>query len=49
MDGGLRVNIFIRELYKKLGYNKIKSAPFTIKMVNQKKMNLIGIIKDLHI
>ena len=50
LDGGSRVNIITDTLMEKLGIGKqLEVAPFTIKMVDQRKVMPIGIIKNLKI
>jgi len=43
------VNIISKSLRKKLGLKKPKSTPFVIKMVNQKTVQPIGLIRNLEI
>ena len=41
IDGGSRANIITNTLRKKLGLKKIKPTPFSIKMVDQRKVSVI--------
>ena len=49
IDGGSGVNIITNALRKKLGLINIETAPFTIKMADQRKMVPVGLIKNLKI
>ena len=49
IDGGSGVNIITYTLRRKLGLNKIEPAPFTIKMVDQRKVMPKGIIRDVRL
>jgi hypothetical protein len=47
LDGGFGVNIITDKLCRKLEYNWIELAPFTIKMADQRKVSPLGIIRNL--
>jgi len=49
LDGGLGVNIIIKDLRKKLGLPILKLAPYTLRMPNQTLTKPIGLIQDLKI
>jgi hypothetical protein len=43
------VNIISKSLRKKLGLRKLKLAPFVVRMDDQRKVWLIGLIRNLEI
>jgi hypothetical protein len=47
LDGGFGINIITKQLKLKLGLPKAKHAPYNLKMVDQKTIKLVGLIKDL--
>jgi hypothetical protein len=47
LNNGFGVNIIFENLRKKLGLKKPKSTPFIIKMVDQRKVQPIGLINNL--
>ena len=49
IDGGSGLNIITNTLRRKLGLKKIEPAPFTIKMVDQRKVTPKGIIRDVRL
>jgi len=49
LDGGLGVNIIIKDLRKRLGLLIQKCAPFTFRMVDQTLTKQVGLIQDLKI
>jgi hypothetical protein len=49
LDSGSNVNIISKSLRKKLGLNKPKPTPFVVRMVDQRKVQLVGLIRNLKI
>jgi hypothetical protein len=49
LDSGFCVNIISKSLRKKLGFPQPKPSPFVVRMVNQRKVQLLGLIKNLKI
>ncbi len=49
LDGGFRVNIIKKQLRLRLGFPKLKSTPYNLRMANQTTTKLVGLIKDLKI
>jgi hypothetical protein len=49
LDGGSKVNIISKHLQKKLGLKKPQSTPFMVRMVDQKKVQPIGLIQNFKI
>jgi hypothetical protein len=47
LDGGLRVNIIIKQLNIRLGLPKLKLAPYNLWITNQTTTKSVGLIKDL--
>jgi hypothetical protein len=48
-DGGSDVNIIFESLKKKLRFKRPQSIPFMVRMVNQRKVQPIGLIRNLKI
>jgi hypothetical protein len=44
LDGGFGVNIIFEHLRRKLGLKKPQSALFMVRMANQRKVQLVGLI-----
>jgi len=49
IDGGVNVNIIIKNFISKLGLPKPKPTPYHLRMVNQSMIKPLGIIKNLRI
>jgi hypothetical protein len=49
LDGGFGVNIILKSLKKKFGLRKPQLALFVIRMANQQKTQLLGLIRNLKI
>jgi hypothetical protein len=49
LDGGFDVNIIFENLKKKLGLKRPQSIPFMVQMVDQRKVQQIGLIRNLKI
>ncbi len=49
LDDGFGINISFEHLRRKLGLKKPQSAPFMVRMVDQKKVQPIGLIRNLKI
>jgi len=47
LDGGSGLNIITKQLKAKLGLPKPKPTPYDLRMVDQTKTKLVGLIKDL--
>jgi hypothetical protein len=44
LDGGFGVNIISKHLWRKLGLKKLRLVPFMVRMTNQIKVQLVGLI-----
>jgi hypothetical protein len=49
LDGGSSVNIISKSLRRKLGLRKLQLAPFVVCKVDQKKVQPIGLVRNLKI
>jgi hypothetical protein len=49
LDGGSNVNIIFEGLRKKVGLKRPQSGPFVVRMVDQRKVQPIGLIRNLKI
>jgi hypothetical protein len=49
LDGDSRVNVILEHLRRKLGLKKLHSIPFMLKMVDERKVQLVGLIQNLKI
>jgi hypothetical protein len=49
LDGGSSVNIIFESLRRKLELSRLQSAPFVVRMVDQWKVQPIGLIRNLKI
>jgi hypothetical protein len=49
LDSGSNVNIIFESLKKKLGFKRPQLAPFVVQMVYQRKVQPIGLIRNLKI
>ncbi len=49
LDGGYQVTIITKDLKNKLGLPILRSAPYTLVMVDQTLPKLVGLIKNLQI
>jgi hypothetical protein len=49
LDGKCSVNIILKSLRKKVGLRKPQLVPFVVRMVDQKKVQLLGLIRNLKI
>ncbi len=49
LDGGYRINIISEHLQRKLGLKKPQSTPFMVRMVDQRKVQPLGLIQNFKI
>lgn len=49
LDGGCGVNIILKNSKKKVGLRKPQLAPFVVRMVDKRKEQLLGLIRNLKI
>jgi len=49
LNSGLRINIIFKQLRRKLGLKKPYSTPFMAKMVDQRKVQLIRLLRKFKI
>jgi hypothetical protein len=49
LDGDSGVNVISNHLRRKLGLKKLHSIPFIVKMVNERKVQIVGLIQNLKI
>ena len=47
LDGGSGVNVLSNSLCAELGITKFESAPFAVKMADQRRVQPLGLVKDL--
>jgi hypothetical protein len=49
LDGGSKVNVISKHLQRKLNLKKPQLTPFMVRMTNQRKVQLVGLIRNLKI